>query len=140
MLLALAEVLGPAAANISGRSGSFLEDAAGSGSGRDGPGSREQSRAALPPSPAGAGTRGEAGGVEGLVASVCGSPRPLPQSPSPVPSLQPLNLQTFGGFHPLASRKRQEGDRSLEGEEEVAVAGGGESATLQTLGARGNSY
>lgn len=51
-----------------------------------------------------------------------------------VPSLQPLNLQTFGVFIHWRHGK-EEGDRSLGGEE-AAVAGGGERDAQDPRGER----
>lgn len=70
--------------------------------------------------------------MEGVGASVCGSPRPLPQSPSSGTLLAAPQFANFWGFHPLASRKRQEGDRRARRRRWLARGwGGGDAPDLR---------
>lgn len=128
MLLALAEV-GSAAANIPGRSGFFLEDAAGWGSGRVGEAPENSPGLHRRPVPLGQG-QGRRGEGWKRVSAALHAPflNPLPL----VPSLQPLNLQMFGVFIHWRHGK----DRRVTGGEEVAVAGGGERDAPDPRGER----
>lgn len=103
MLLALAEVLGSAAPISQAAPASSLRTLLARGAAGVGEAPENSPGLHRRPVPLGQG-QGRRG--EGVEASVCGSPRPLPQSPSSGTLLAAPQFANVWGFHPLASRKR----------------------------------